>query len=324
MSASCAQGVIEAAPVTTFDAGARRAVVPGGVAQATHWVQCADGEWLAATLFERPNIECDAPVLIVNSAIGNRQSRYFDTARWWAARGWRMVTYDYRGIAESSQPPRSSERFRLWEWGSQDMSAVVDWVRRDLTPRATVVIGHSIGAQIVQFCHGLNGIDAAVFVAGQKGYWRNWRNRYRYPICAFWHFVLPACVGVCGNFPLMRLAGCAPLPASVALDWARWGRVRSFAAEADNHGHDLSCPLLSISLADDQLYGPEQAVDALLDWYPSAQSERLHLVPEAHGVARIGHAGLFDAVHLDRFWPLVSAWLDRCVAWPHVGSLVRS
>ncbi|MFL5287607.1 MAG: alpha/beta fold hydrolase [Rhodopila sp.] len=323
VSALCAFPVVDPAPVADFRFPPSVPVDPGEIIQTAHWLCCADGAWISATLFEESDIGPQAPVLIVNCATGNKQSRYFDMARWWAARGWRVVTYDYRGIGMSALPERQSKRFRLWEWGSEDMSAVVEWIQQEFTPITTVVIGHSIGSQIIQFCRALNSIDAVVFVAGQKGCWRNWCNRYRYPIWAFWHVVLPTCVGICGNFPLMRLAGCATLPRNVALDWARWGRARTFAAETENFGHELGCPLLSISIADDQLYGPEQAVDALLEWYPNAQSERLHLAPETYGIKQIGHAGLFDAVHFDRFWPLVSNWLDRRVAGPRINSLIH-
>jgi predicted alpha/beta hydrolase len=276
-------------------------------------LRCDDGETLAVSVFSPPPATRSPAVLVVNPAIGNRQERYWDTARYWAARGWRVVTYDYRGIGASAALQRDVGRFRLADWGRQDLTAVLRHVRQAWAPPATVVLAHSMGAQVVQFCAHPEWIDAAVFVAGQKGYWRHWDNAYRHPLQAFWH-VMPACVRLFGSFPLMRLAGCETLPRQIALDWARWSRAPGFVDEAGEalaaNGARLRCPLLSVSMGDDPLFGPKPAVDALLAWYPNARAERLHLTPATLGTVRIGHAGLFDADTGGRFWPGVLAWLD--------------
>lgn len=286
--------------------------------KSTFWLRCRDGEPICATAFAPASRGARAPLLVVNGAMGNSQARYWDMARYWAARGWRVITYDYRGMGESARRQTGTGRFRLRDWGRQDLAAVLAWARHDFAPSRLVILGHSIGAQIVQFCDELGEVDAAVFVAGQKGWWRNWNNRWRYTIWALWHIVMPACVRLCGSFPLMRLAGCQTLPAGVALDWARWGRSRDFVdergARIETNGTGLRCPLLSISLEDDPVYGPKPAVDALMGWYPDVRGERLHIVPAEHGAHAVGHAGFFDECHFDWFWPAIWAWLDQRLA----------
>jgi predicted alpha/beta hydrolase len=306
-----------------FDPGrGKLAVVPRPATdhcdQRTFWLRCRDGEPICATAFAPAGRAVSAPLLVVNGAMGNTQARYWDMAQYWAAKGWRVVTYDYRGMGESERRQTETGRFRLRDWGQQDLAAVLDWARRDFAPSILVILGHSIGAQIVQFCEELGDVDAAVFVAGQKGWWRNWNNHWRYAIWALWHLVMPVCVRLCDSFPLMRLAGCETLPACVARDWACWGRSRDFVdergARMETKGAGLRCPLLSISLEDDPVYGPKPAVDALLGWYPNARGERLHIVPAEHGARAVGHAGLFDECHFDRFWPVIWAWLDQRLA----------
>jgi predicted alpha/beta hydrolase len=291
---------------------------PADKAEATVWLRCSDGEPICATSFAPAGRHVGAPLLIVNGAMGNTQTRYWAMARHWAAKGWRVITYDYRGIGESARRQVETGRFRLRQWGQQDLAAVLDWAQREFAPARLVILGHSIGAQIVQYCEDLSAVDAVVFVAGQKGWWRNWDNRWRYALWALWHIVMPGCVGLVGSFPLTRLAGCETLPAGIALDWARWGRSRDFVdehgKELETSGAELRCPLLSISFADDPAYGPKPAVDALMRWYPSARSERLHIVPAEHGVRAVGHAGLFDELHFERFWPAIWAWFDRRIA----------
>jgi hypothetical protein len=44
----------------------------------------------------------------------------------------------------------------------------------------------------------------------------------------------------------------------------------------------------------------------------------MHLVPKRHGVARIGHAGLFDEEHFERVWPMISEWLGARVGGSRV------
>jgi predicted alpha/beta hydrolase len=277
-------------------------------------LRCEDGEPISATLFSPKNVDAGRPVLIINNAIGKCQEGYWETAVWWVAKGWQVVTYDYRGIGASRALRRQTGQFRLWEWGEQDLTAVLRWVRQDFPSAATVVLGHSMGGQILQFCEHLDWIDAAVFVAGQKGYWRNWDNAYRLPLLGFWHF-LPIYVCLFGKFHLMNLAGCESLPRKIALDWAKWGRCRDFVDEwrrpLPSHGALLRCPLLSISIADDPLFGPKPAVDALLEWYPNALTERQHLVPEAIGIDRVGHTGLFEAGKGELLWPSVLDWLGE-------------
>ena len=83
----------------------------------------ADGRLLAACWFE-PD---DPPhaVAVVSAAGGVPQGCYRAFAQWLAARGYAVLTYDYRGIGSSCQGPVRQDPARKTDWAVRDMSAAL-------------------------------------------------------------------------------------------------------------------------------------------------------------------------------------------------------
>jgi predicted alpha/beta hydrolase len=123
---------------------------------------------------------------------------------------------------------------------------------------------------------------------------------------------MPALPRLLGYMPGWAGLGNVDVPRDVMLEWATWCRRPGYAAEgAAAAGYRaVRAPLKFISIADDTDYAPVAAVEALMAIYATANSEREHIEPRHHGLARIGHFGFFrPAAH--SLWPLAFDWLDR-------------
>jgi len=113
-------------------------------AQVDHRIPAADGYSLAASHFDASPTDT---VVLINSATAVPRQFYERLASYFQSRGWSAVTYDYRGIGESK--PRSLRGFNatMRDWALLDMTAVVNWVDRELSPERLFAIGHSFGGQ---------------------------------------------------------------------------------------------------------------------------------------------------------------------------------
>jgi predicted alpha/beta hydrolase len=89
-----------------------------------HRLTAADGRWLSARWFE-PAGQPARAVAVVNAATGVPQRFYRHFALWLAARGYAVLTYDYRGIGESRQGPLRAETARMRDWALLDMPAAL-------------------------------------------------------------------------------------------------------------------------------------------------------------------------------------------------------
>ena len=116
-------------------------------------IRALDGFELAATLYRPDSGEGETAVLI-NSATAVKRGYYDRFARYLAGEGLTVLTYDYRGIGGSR--PRRLSRFpaRLRQWAEEDQGGALDWITSNLQPRKILVVGHSVGGQIVGLAPG--------------------------------------------------------------------------------------------------------------------------------------------------------------------------
>ncbi|MDX1457567.1 MAG: alpha/beta fold hydrolase [Marinobacter sp.] len=246
------------------------------------------------------------PLLVVCSAMGTRQESYRQFATWCVTAGWDVVTFDYRGIGQSRDPrfPAASD-LSLLDWATQDIPAILEWVKTHRNPRHIVALGHSIGGQLLGLSPDPNALDAIVLVSSQKGYWRFWPRPARYLMRFGWGLIATY-ARTLGELTLMRLAKCDPLPRQIALDWARWGTSPWFTDQSgrivDTRFARYSGPLWAISIEDDWLYAPQKAVDHLTRLYQQCTPTCLRLAPRHFRLNALGHSGLFRAPECQQFW----------------------
>jgi len=277
-------------------------------------IPAADGYPLAASLYEPSPRAAPGPrrAAVVLSSVGGDRRRYAPLALHLADRGWTVVSFDYRGIGGSRRQAARGFPATMSEWGELDAAGVLDWVSARVEPERLVAVAHSVGGQVISLAANHRLLDALLLVASQAGYWRLRQGIWRYLVLGYFTLT-PAIVALFGCLPLWP-SGPERLPAGVALEWRRWcleTEYRNLAGvPLEPRFAALSAPVLAYSFADDHLYSPRPAVDALLDLYANAPTEHRAIRPGDLGVRKIGHRGFFDPEVGGRLWPEAVEFLE--------------
>lgn len=313
------------APLTTSACPPSAETAARGVAEQANPVRqqaaalrCSDGRLLAATWFEPPLGEAIAAVAVIGAATAVPAGYYRHFAEWLARRGYAVLTFDYRGIAASGAALRPGEDVRLRDWARFDMGAALHAAdrRRRLEQHrqgrelGLLWVGHSLGGNAVGLVPGFEDqVDAVLGVAAQVAYLGHWSGWARAQAWVFFHVMLPLLVRVVGYAPGWVLGPRAQnLPPGAALEWAAWGRTPGFlfgdaSLDRERAYHRFNGPVHLWSIADDHLFGPAAAVDALAQEFRAAQVERRAVAPGDLDVARIEHFGPFRRELGARLWP---------------------
>lgn len=280
--------------------------------------QAADGTTLAG-VFYRPTEPARGAVLIAG-ALGVAQRYYARFARWLAARGHPVLSFDLRGIGASRRPEHQRTLRGLdadmLTWARQDFSAAVETLAQHAKTAQVLVIGHSMGTHHagMTLASTQARIARVVAVAAGAGYWRDWAAPSRRKAPLLLHLAGPLLTPVFGYFPGQRLGMVGDLPAPVMRQWSRWCRHPDFAwgADPDLVGAELRTarfPIEALSFTDDEAM-TEHCTRRLLDAMPNAPS-RLHVVrPADAGMLAVGHLGAFRQEAQPVLWPRMAALLQ--------------
>jgi predicted alpha/beta hydrolase len=261
-----------------------------------------------------------AGVLIV-PAMGVEQQYYATFAHWLAARGYFVVTFDYRGMGHSRRGPLRGLDADVRTWAEQDTAAVLAFLRERMTGRPLLWIGHSLGGQVFGLVPGHEQVQAMVTVAAGSGYWRDYAPGLKRIAPLLWYVIVPVALPLFGYFPgrLLRMIG--DVPAGVMRQWRSWCLNADYlfgvlSTSVRDHYAALKLPLLSLSFADDE-YLSLRNIESLHRFYAGARREMQHIAPAEVGVPAIGHFGFFRRRFESVLWPRVGEWLDRQVASHH-------
>ncbi|NMO21074.1 alpha/beta fold hydrolase [Pyxidicoccus fallax] len=271
-----------------------------------------DGLRLAATLY-RGNWSNGVAVQVNPATAVPR--RYYDAfARYLAGRGFTVVTYDYRGIGESRLGPEALRVASFQDWGELDAPGVQDWLAALVPGHRLAVVGHSAGGQMLGLADNVSRFRAVLLIGSQHGWWRHWSGVPALKLAFVWYVLTPVALATVGRFP-GKLVGMGDLPVGIARQWARWCRNPHYVSDEAGgplrpYNWELRAPLRLYSFTDDAL-APERAARALLDYYPCARKEHLHLSPARLGVERVGHFGWFRASMPRAAWDEAAEWLER-------------
>jgi predicted alpha/beta hydrolase len=269
-----------------------------------------DGFRLAATLYEpAPENDRNAAVLI-NSATAVPRGYYDAYARYLAGEGFSVLTYDYRGIGGSRPKSLRGFRARMIEWCEEDQAGMIDWIGAHLRPRHLLVVGHSVGGQMVGLASNNNRIDALLTVAAQNGYMGHWPEQGRWKLALRWYLV--SLVSRVFSYVPGWMGTKEDLPGGVAREWAAWCRRPGFLFQ----GHEerrrgfqrFAKPILAYGFEDDP-YAPRLAVETLLREYRNAPVTHRQVHPREAGAPEIGHFGFFRERFRGTLWRESAEWL---------------
>lgn len=295
-----------------------------------HLIPTIDNRWVAASIYfqvddniascddvkkteisDYLNLIKESPILIVCSAIGVLRRKYRSIAEFWASQGWVVIVFDYRGIGQSKNYVDNADTTIL-DWAKYDIDSTISWCNIYLEPQRIVLLGHSIGGQLLGFLKNYDAISSLIIIGSQKGYWRLWPKKMRWLMLTVWR-IFPLYLRYFKTLSLMNLAGCESLPKGITLDWCRWAHSSVYLTrDMENIDHSFARykgRLLSVSM-DDDLYAPRKAVDCLTQKYTQADVTRWHILPSDLNIKVLGHSGFFTDEDRNKvFWGDVMEWL---------------
>ena len=271
----------------------------------------ADGYRLRGTVFLPAQDRVPTSALVINSATGVHRRFYSRLASYLSARyGYAVLTYDFRGIAESRPHNLRSFTARIRDWPLLDMPAATEWLAQEIRPRRLFVLGHSAGGNLIGLMPNLAVVDGVILIAAQLGYWRLWPRSIRYLLAANWYLAIPVLSRIFGYVPAWLGAG-QHWPGRIARELARWCRHPEYLfgdPSLDRTGYErYAGQILSLTFEDDP-HATCAANDSLLARFSNASVTRWHVSPHDVGVPKIGHFGFFRPF-CEPLWEQCAMWL---------------
>lgn len=268
-----------------------------------------DGYRLGATRFT-PSTPPHSRILVAGAtAVPQGFYRRFATAA--AARGYEVLTLDYRGVGASAPPRLRGFTVDFADWARRDLAAAIDIL--DVDERPLFLVGHSYGG----VCFGLVPHPErvrAVYAFGAGAGWHGWMPRLeRVRVLALWNLLGPALTTTLGYLPWSRLMSGEDLPADIFWRWRRWCSSPHFLLddpdlpEARALFARVTTPMVMANATDDR-WAPPRSRDAIMTGYTAAPWRDVVLEPAA-GTA-IGHMGYFRH-SASALWDDVFAEFDR-------------
>ncbi len=264
------------------------------------------GYEITVTEFE-PIINANG-IVIISPATGVKQSFYFKFAEFLQSEGYATYTFDFSGIGESKN--RSLKKFDTTasNWGNNDLEAVLQFYRNKYLNKNMVVIGHSIGGQLIGLAPSSLGIDKIILIAAQGGYWKFWKGTKRFRMLLNWYLLFPLLTRVYGFFPGKRLKLMEDLPRSMSLEWRKWCTSPNYLFDHIDidklYYSKINCALISYSISDDR-FAPKKAVDWITEKYNNTQRTRKHLNLVHFRTTKIGHFGFFKEKMKHTLWKMI-------------------
>lgn len=280
-----------------------------------------DGRPLAATRFG-PACPPRGTVVVLNAlAVPARFYRRF--AHHLADAGYRVLTFDPRGIGGSVQGSLRGERGTLTDQVQLDYRAALLWLRDQ--PRPHFGVGHSLGGQLPGLLEEVSELDGLYTIAAQLAYWRRWPAPQRYKMLAAFKLLMPGIARGFGYLPSWTGLG-KDVPRDVLLEWCRWltspGYFLDHVEGAGARMARTRTPIAVVGFTYDD-YAPPNAVEAFARCLPAQRTELRLLDPGAFGLRQVGHFGAFRPLRTegDAFvpHPVWADVLDHFDAWAEPG-----
>lgn len=275
-------------------------------------VKALDGRSLEATMF-RP----DAPrmAVLVSAGTGFPRGFYARFARWMAARGAVVLTYDYRGIGGSRPEDLAAMEMDYPDWGRLDMPAAAKALKAAAPGLPIFHVGHSVGGHFAGFMPNHDLIGKHAFVSVGTGWWGGHHRTYNPVELFFWFGLGPSHIRRHGHVKSGGWWRGTDLPRGVFETWRRWCMKPAYFLDElaegrldPQHFAEVRAPIRSWIFPDDPIATPGTAA-RLLHAYPHAPSEIVVRTPRDFGVRRIGHEGAFRK-GMEPLWEEILDWFD--------------
>ena len=270
------------------------------------------GRWFVASQAN----PAPSAVTVIACGAGIPASFYHRLARYLAACGVAVLTFDYRGIGESRVADLRQLPAGMDAWAALDFGGALAIARATYPGLRLTAVAHSVGTLYVGAAPDAKHLSRLVFLGPHTGYWRDYRPRWRWLMYLVWHVFMPAVTRLVGYFPGGAFRLGEDLPAQVAYDWA--GRrqpelavtpdaARRFGPSLAHYG-ETHADTLALSISDDA-FAPPDAARRLLSNYPNLRVVHETITPASLDCRRLGHFGFLRRPAGEYFWRRTADWL---------------
>ncbi|MEN9864895.1 MAG: hypothetical protein RL748_485 [Pseudomonadota bacterium] len=282
-------------------------------------LQAHDGHALGAFCYE----PAQRPIggIVIGPAMAVPQTFYADFASWLASQGYRVWTFDYRGMGLSWQGSMRTCRADISDWIEQDYDAVMQYASaqmQNLSPHLPLfVIGHSLGGQTLPLLPSLptlSNFAGAINIAVGSGAMRHNVPALRRNAPLLWYLFAPLLCPLFGYFPGSKIGVIGDIPTRALFQWRRWCLTPDYLLSGEPGARDAYAraqfELLALTISDDELL-LESGAQMLHQAYTRIKVTHQVLRPDAVGLARIGHFGFFKKASQAALWPQALDWLQQ-------------
>jgi len=274
-------------------------------------IHAADGYALAATRY--PAIGAERARLVLAGATGVPQGFYRRFAEYASARGYSVLTFDYRGVGESAPSSLRGFEADFLDWARLDLRAVIDVVAAD-GAAPLYMVGHSYGGHALGLLPNHARVDG-MYVFGTGAGWHGWMPRLeRVKVLAMWRVIGPVLTRWKGRLAWSKLGMGEDLPLGVYRQWRRWcGYPRYFfddptVPEIAEGFARVQAPIMAVNATDD-LWAPPRSRDAFMSGYRQSSWFGIDVDPAERGLGKLGHMGYFRA-HAEPLWAAALDWFE--------------
>lgn len=270
-----------------------------------------DGHPLACYHYDAPATPVAAVVIAPAMAID--QGFYAHFARWLAAQGYAVRSFDYRGTGASHRGPKRGAPGTLDDWYRLDYDAVLAATHSEFPGVPLFAIGHSFGGQSAPLLPSRSLLSGLVNIAVGSGAMRDNTPPTRRLAPLLWYLLVPLLCPLFGYFPGARLGIIGDVPNGAMRQWRRWCLSPDYLLGAEPAARaayaSAAFPVLALTFADDELL-LEAGSRRIHEAYAPGRVDYRLMHPADVGLERIGHFGFFRPAAEARLWPLVRQWLE--------------
>ncbi|MFN8349113.1 MAG: alpha/beta fold hydrolase [Spirosomataceae bacterium] len=276
-----------------------------------------DGYTLSGILYEYPS----QPKAVVqfNIGTGMRKEFYANFARYLAENGFIVCLWEYRGMGRSR--PLLKEEFTcitMQDWAI-DMRAVLDFLDTRYPDWPKLMIGHSIGGQLLGLLPNHQKLKGMLMLNSSTGTWWHHTLPYRFKSYYFFNVLTPLLVPFAGYLPAKRLRIMEDLPGGLILEWREWCNSENYLFDflgksiGQHFYGDIQMPIKAYWTTDDPIANAV-TVPALLRHFRKADIMTEAVRPADLATKRLGHFGLFSRKMKAGFWTKAVADLEAMVS----------
>lgn len=259
-------------------------------------LQTPDQFPISVKIFE-PEIP-NRKLLVINSATGVRQQVYFSFAKYLAAQGFTVITYDYRGIGESK--PRKMKGFEasMRIWGTRDFKTITGFIKENYPDYTKFCLGHSVGALILGMNEDSVIFKKFIFVATQDAYIGHLSWRVAVTAALGFGIAVPVTVILKGYFPAHRFGLGESLPKGSAYDWRtlilnKKSTGRLYEKIEKDHSKDLNQEAFILHAEDDSWVTMKGMESLMNNSYPNMKKTYREIKVSESPKKQVGHINFF-------------------------------